>query len=140
MNEERQWSYQQEDPLAAARGVVHGIIFGIALVGSIVLLVIGLTGCANVRPVINADGGGGGVAVTTEQGSWIAPVLLTGGGVYLATEIIDALSDKKDSIVNNGTYNTYNVGTGDLTVNSNNSETPAASAKRIKSEAVRRHK
>jgi hypothetical protein len=105
---------------------------------AVIIAVIALTvcsGCSNMRPVIN-ENGGGGVAITSQNGSWLQPVLLTAGGVYLAVEIIDALKDKGSNVENSGTYNVYTSG-NDTIVNSQNDST-AAHAKRVKSEGVTR--
>ncbi len=136
MNEaERRFEYQQEDPLAAARGIKNGFIAAAIIWGCIIGAALWCSGCANVKPVINADGKGGGVAVTTEQGGWVGPLVLTAGGVYALTEIIDALKDKNNTYNYSGTYTEYTAG-NDNVVNSQNRENP----KRMKSEAVKRRK
>jgi hypothetical protein len=102
--------------------------FGMFCILAIAVLV---SGCANVKPVINADGdgkgGGGGFAFTTDIGNGWGYAIGGGCVVYLGKELIDASKDKSNTYTYYG--DVYTAG-NDIVSNSQNRDTP----KRVRSE------
>lgn len=128
----------QEDPLAACRGIKNGFIASAIIWSLIIGVALMCSGCANVRPIVNADGEGGGVQVSTEtnQGSWIAPAIGWGSGGVCLYKVVDALKDKNNTYNYSGTYNEYTAGNDNI-VFSQNKENP----KRVKAAVeIRRRK
>jgi len=127
MNEQKsdiRWEYQTEP-----REGMGAVVWAVAALGLCIAIVMSC-GCANMRPVVN-ENGGGGVAITTTQGSWLTPVVLVGGVSYALVELFDSLKDRPNTY--NGTY-INNAGNGTVNLDSGNDNSTAAHAKRIKAE------